>query len=257
MGRYFSEIKAAGLKLFMAGLICRPASLSRRVREMMFAAGSLIGASVGFAGLASALSLDGFQFENVGDLSFDRMVLSSGYDEDRMVLVIIQPLIPTISDRTRKDPFTEEEIYEKTVVTCNFQYYFGNIYGSRIALNPSGEIGWNVVRFVFRNSETGKSEGINTQARGVLDAAEGQGDDAIVNGYTGFTETDTYRKDFPSREAASKAMWEICDIASMTNIEIQPMSFFQVEGQGEVSPVDAIYVLVADNDEFARRRLRE
>ena len=247
----------ARLKLIRSCLISRFSSPGKRLREMLLATASFNGASLAFVGLANALTLDGFQFENVGDLSFDQMVLSTGNDEDRMIMVIIQPLTPTISDRTRKDPFTEEEIYEKSVVTCNFQFYYGNIYGSRIALNPSGAGGWNVVRFVFRNSETGESEGINTQARGVLDAAQGQGDDGIVSGYTGFTETDTYRKDFPSREAADKAMWEICDIADTTNIEIQAASLFQVEGQGEVSPVDAIYVLVADNDEFARRRPKE
>jgi hypothetical protein len=203
---------------------------------------------------ARAEILNGLQFENVGELTIENIIASAGHDDDRKIMVIIQPLEPTVSDRTTTDPFTQAETYEKSVVVCNFQYYYGNLYEKRIALNPDMGFTPNVITYALRNSSTGRVKGLNTSASGILDAAQGAGLDMVISGYTNHSQTDSYLQEFSSRAEAEEAKWEICDFGGVTSIEVQPFEMVQVEGVGKVNPVDIVYVALVENNEFAKRR---
>jgi outer membrane protein OmpA-like peptidoglycan-associated protein len=207
-------------------------------------------------GISTADTLTGIQFENVDDIKQSNLVFSSGTLATAKIWVIIQPLAPTVTDRTKKDPFTQAETYEKSVVTCNFQYYYGNRFSSRVSLKPDTGYTPNVITFLMENSSTGKKSGLNTWAQGILDASKPDGENLIISGYTSTSETDSYRQDYPSRDEAEAAKWKVCDISGITNIRVMPMSKFLVEGVGEENPIDITYVELYDNKDFIRERGR-
>lgn len=204
--------------------------------------------------ISAADTYVGLRFESGRDISEDTLIATYGSRAEDSILVILQPMPPTVIDRTNVDPFTRAETYRNSAVVCHLQYYFGNLAPARVALNPDMGHTPNVVTFVLRDSATGDTTAFNTWARGMLPASQSHSDGLTISGYTATSQADTWGMDFASRAEAEAARWRACDLGGTSSIEVQAFSHFLGENIGVISPLEGVRVELYDNSAFVPHR---